>query len=200
MLRYYSTHATILFLVGVFNLCGSHASAQHRSDENLHIQQVEVEATELSHEEAIETILQRLQDGEQRGLLSSYLLTGHKAGGSFAIINQDGESNAADVVQIGLSNLAVLHQQGNLNITLLEQLGDHNLFGAWLTGDGNYLDVRQEGNDNIYLLDFIGDNLNHSVVQQGDGIHATQIGSGSQPFSIEQTGSGMNIRIEHNGP
>lgn len=169
-------------------------------EEDLHVQQVETQETQPMRQEVAAVLLDQVQDGEQRGLLSSYLLTGHKAGGSFAIINQDGESNAADVVQIGLSNLAVLHQQGNLNITLLEQLGDHNLFGAWLTGDGNYLDVRQEGNDNIYLLDFIGDNLNHSVVQQGDGIHATQIGSGSQPFSIEQTGSGMNIRIEHNGP
>lgn len=167
-------------------------------DEELFLQQAERAQTEISPDEAREEILQRLQDGEHQYILSSFLLSGFQSGGNFALINQQGEDNLAGINQVGLSNLAVMHQEGNVNTTEVDQLGNRNIFGAWLTGDNNQLRVSQIGDDNVYVLDFVGTDLDHTVTQQGDGIRAVQIGRSTRPFSIEQYGSGMDIRIEHN--
>lgn len=181
-------------------LPASSAYSQNAAPEpDLHIQQVEVAATQRSPEEVAEDILYRLQHG---GIMPDRLdvLGAFSQGQSFAHINQHGQMNAASLSQSGLHNLAVMQQEGNSNTTVLEQIGNGNVLGVWLTGDNNFLDVLQQGNDNVYVLDFIGDDLQHTVTQQGDGIQARQIGLGSRPFGIEQYGSGLNILIEHVHP
>ncbi len=50
----------------------------------------------------------------------------------------------------------------------------------------------------VYVLAFEGDGLSHSVLQQGQGIEAVQIGIGQRPVSIAQRGRGMRVMIEHN--
>jgi hypothetical protein len=172
--------------------------AQTASDEDLHIQQAEIAETQLTPEEATAIILDRLRDGEQQDILNSHLLSGFQQGGNFALVNQHGELNTVIVNQLGLANLAVIDQEGARNRTELDQIGNRNIFGAWLRGNDNLLSLLQEGDDNVYILDFEGDGLNHSVDQVGSGIQAVQVGYGSQPFSIQQYGSGMEIRIEHN--
>ena len=145
------------------------------------------------------TIMERLRAGE-RTIFDAHIMRSSGAGANFAAVGQEGDDNTASVTQIGLSNIAVMYQQGTRNSSALEQSGDGNIFGAWVIGTGNQLNVLQHGNDNVYMLDFVGDNLNHSVQQIGNGIEAIQTGSARRPFSIEQRGSGMSIRIDHNTP
>lgn len=169
-------------------------------DEELFLEQAEVAQTQLSPDDAREAILQRLHDGQHVGILNSFLTAGLPQGGNFALINQEGVGNTASILQEGMANLAVMHQEGNRNTNVLEQIGTGNIFGSWFIGDDNHLTLRQQGNDNVYILEFEGSgrNFGHSVEQIGDGIQAIQIGAAERPFSIEQYGSGMEIRIEHN--
>ena len=196
-----ANRSRIAAAVAALVLLANNANGQTANEvESIHLMQVEVDETQPPVEQATTFILDRLENGGQRNLLHSYLLSGFSAGGNITLVNQNGTDNEANVLQFGLSNLAVVSQQGSDNATLLEQIGNNNIFGAWLTGDGNLLSVHQEGHDNLYVLDFVGSDLNHSVLQIGNGIEAYQVGAASRPFSIEQYGSRMNIRIEHNSP
>ncbi len=114
------------------------------------------------------------------------------------MLTQAGRLNTALVEQFGFDNAVTLLQQGQGNTTLAQQLGSGNVIDVTLIGEANRLDVRQVGQDNLYVLAFEGEGLTHSVLQQGQGIEAVQIGVGRQPVSIEQRGSGMRVMIEHN--
>ena len=197
-MRPFSYTTSLLLLMG---LLGHPLAAQSIGNEDLHIQQVETEVMdrEPAREAAMNTIMERLHAGE-RVILDAHTVRGAGVGGNFAVVSQEGDDNTASVTQIGLSNIAVMYQQGTQNSAALEQRGDGNIFGAWVIGTGNQLNVLQQGNDNVYMLDFVGHNLDHSVQQIGNGIEAIQTGSARQPFSIEQRGSGMSIRIDHNTP
>lgn len=192
----------VVILWMLATLSANAVRAQDRSgDEELHLQQVALESTLMTHDEATSLILQRLGQGDQNAL-NAYLVADFQQGGNFAFVQQDGGANVADVAQIGLSNVAVMQQIGIGNLTLLEQLGNRNVFGAWLTGDNNRLSLRQQGDDNVYILDFVGDDqhLGHSVDQVGNNLQAVQIGAAAAPYSIQQRGNGMEIRVEHNAP
>ena len=195
------THLAIIGVIILTGLIGRPLAAQSLGNEDLHIQQVETEVMEGSpaQEVAMNTIMERLRAGE-RAILDAHTIRGSGVGGNFAAVGQEGDDNTASVTQIGLSNIAVMYQQGTGNSAAIEQRGDGNIFGAWVIGAGNQLNVLQQGTDNVYMLDFVGDNLDHAVQQIGNGIEAVQTGSARRPFSIEQRGSGMSIRIDHNTP
>ncbi len=119
-------------------------------------------------------------------------------GTNLATIVQHGSGHRATIIQRGISNVAVSTQHGSGNELSATQLGNDNLIGIRLVGHDNSLNVRQNGNDNAYLLSFAGDDLDHSVTQVGSGLRLVQLGTGSLPFSVEQQGTGMTVRIEHN--
>ena len=122
------------------------------------------------------------------------------SGGSMAMVHQEGEGNTIMLSQLGFANRAVLTQVGSFNRIDARQEGDRNLLEVLLQGSNNGLDVTQRGNDNVYKLDFLGDGLAHSVLQEGSGLQAAQIGIGTLPLSIEQRGTGMELVIHHSGP
>ena len=192
-------YAPLVALLMLAGFTSRPLSAQSLGNEDLHIEQAEAAVMQSAHDGATDALLDGLRRGE-RDMLNAYLAPGFGVGGNFAVIKQEGEENVAGVTQTGASNMAVIHQEGSRNVTLLDQIGEGNVFGAWLIGSDNHLQLRQQGRDNVYQLDFVGDNLNHSVQQVGNGIEAYQVGSARQPFGIEQYGSGMSIRIEHNTP
>jgi hypothetical protein len=182
----------VLGSVGVWN-----AGAQN-FNEDLHLEQAQIATTSPNTFDATSLIHRAMQDGDQRSLFAHPALAGLLQDGNLSLVRQDGELNMASILQMGRANLAVIAQDGSRNLTELEQIGERNIFGAWLTGNDNQLLLRQHGNDNVYMLDFVGNDLNHSVDQIGSGIRAIQVGHGSKPFSVEQRGEGMDIRIEHN--
>jgi hypothetical protein len=119
--------------------------------------------------------------------------------GSAVTVDQQGDGNSASIHQSGSGNLAAIVQQGAGNRVVGVQQGSANLMAVGLFGDGNELKVAQRGDDNQYSLAFLGNRLDHSVVQQGSGLRAVQVGVGSLPFGIVQQGRGVEIRIEHFG-
>lgn len=118
--------------------------------------------------------------------------------GNAATIVQRGSHNSATLIQRGAGNVAVMTQTGSWNEVSAEQRGNDNLIGIRLVGHDNSLDVLQNGNDNAYLFSFAGDDLDHSVEQRGHDLQLIQLGQGTLPFSVEQQGTGMTVRIEHN--
>lgn len=124
---------------------------------------------------------------------------GSAGSGNVAVIEQDGERNVATIEQFGQANVAAVFQRGSDNRIHARQDGNNNTFGAWLDGSNNEFDLTQRGSDNRYYLGFAGRGLDHSVMQEGSGLRAIQVGVGAAPFGIQQRGNDMGIRIEHNG-
>ncbi len=113
-------------------------------------------------------------------------------------ILQRGNGNTAATEQSGSRNYALMQQVGNQNTSTLLQMGDRNVYMSWLNGNNNRLGIEQIGNENTYVLHFTGSNLDHHLVQSGNGLKAIQVGTGTVPFGISQTGNGAGLTIEHN--
>ncbi|HEX9951367.1 MAG TPA: hypothetical protein VGB53_06325 [Rubricoccaceae bacterium] len=144
--------------------------------------------------EAVAEIYSRLWQSDRAFLDLAF----RRSDGNAVLTDQTGSENDLNVDQSGARNLAVLVQEGMQNTASVQQSGDDNVFGAWVTGDLNQIDVTQRGAGNIYLLDFEGDRLNHTVVQDGDGLQLIQTGEAEVPFSVEQRGSDASVTITHN--
>lgn len=117
-----------------------------------------------------------------------------------ALVIQRGAANVALLEQEGYLNTAAVTQDGTGNVLLARQVGAENIIGVWLRGDRNSVSLLQLGDDNQYFLDFRGNDLAHSFEQVGTGHRVIQIGEGTSPISVRQSGPGMEIRIEHNTP
>jgi hypothetical protein len=120
-------------------------------------------------------------------------------GGNTAVVYQTGTNNTAQITQRGQNNAAVMVQRGDFNTSTLLQDGSYNVYGSLLDGTNNTLNVVQTGSNNGYFLGFRGSDLNHTVMQDGVGNRAVQVGVGHKPFSIEQRGNNMDITVRHNG-
>lgn len=114
------------------------------------------------------------------------------------IVLQYGAQNRAVIEQAGTGNLAIMYQDGVRITQSLNQQGDNNLFGSWIIGNDNTLDLVQMGNRNVYLFQFEGSGYDpgHTIEQIGDDNEVIQMGTGT-PFSVEQYGSGMSMIITH---
>lgn len=124
-------------------------------------------------------------------------LSGGLAAGNHAVIDQWGEGHRAAIHQRGTNLVAGVAQEGARQVADILQEGSGHLVGLWLEGTDNAVQVTQRGADNRYFLDFRGDALRHTVVQQGIGLRAIQLGRVAQPFGIVQRGTDLEIRIEH---
>ncbi len=125
---------------------------------------------------------------------------GPPAGGfrNFVALVQAGSGNFIATVQAGgTGNQIQASQTGDNNTLYADQLGSDNLLGVRLVGNDNTLHSSQHGSGNQYLFSFEGNSLNHNLLQEGDNLRAVQIGVGTLPFSIEQLGHDMEIRIVH---
>lgn len=117
---------------------------------------------------------------------------------NFVALFQDGSGNFISTVQgQGTGNQIQASQSGANNALYAVQLGSDNVLGVRLIGNDNTLHTLQQGDANQYLFSFQGNSLDHSLLQVGDHLRAVQIGVGSLPFSIEQMGHDMEIRIVH---
>lgn len=125
-------------------------------------------------------------------------IPGTQVEGNTAVIEQVGGGNKASITQEGRRNVAAVYEDGSFNDVDATQIGSDNVFGAWLVGSFNDLSVTQQGTNNYYYLGFTGANLQHTVTQIGNGLRAIQIGVGSVPFGIQQTGNGAEVIITHN--
>lgn len=120
-----------------------------------------------------------------------------RSGGNAATVVQRGSDNSAAILQRGGANVVQASQYGGDNVLEAIQVGSGHLLGVRLKGDENSVEVQQRGEGNRYLLSFEGDGLDHSVRQAGTELRLIQIGQGGRPFDVEQRGSDMTIRIEH---
>jgi hypothetical protein len=120
-------------------------------------------------------------------------------GGNTAVIVQKGSGNAATLEQHGNGNFGEIVQKGSANTTHAVQEGNHNVLRVELAGARNEFNLVQRGDDNQYVRALRGSGLKETVVQQGVGLSVVQVGAISVPFSVQQIGRGMEIRIEHNG-
>lgn len=124
-------------------------------------------------------------------------LSGALAPGNHAVIDQWGEGHRASIHQRGTNLVAGVAQHGAGQVAEILQEGAGHRVGLWLGGTDNAVQVTQRGADNRYFLDFRGESLRHTVIQQGVGLRAIQLGRVSHPFGIVQRGTDFEIRIEH---
>lgn len=201
--------ALVIFATTTFPMGTSTAMAQEVPEPGVHISQVAVEDDASSLPEP-ETVLDRdaasiwtqlhcsgLGNTDAECVLASSGRVPASADGSSAEIVQSGRHNIARIIQQGARNVLHASQVGARNELYAEQIGDGNQIAARLIGDDNSLQVQQHGDDNAYLFSFEGDGLDHSLSQVGSGLRAVQLGTGDLPFSIEQKGTDMQIRIVH---
>jgi hypothetical protein len=111
---------------------------------------------------------------------------------AYASINQNGNSNDADVGQTGTGTAYVAATQtGDDNYARLQQSGSgQNVLYATQTGNDNDMSLYQEGSDNLAILAQEGDGNGMSAVQLGDGnrLAWTQQGDNLSELQITQTG------------
>lgn len=140
-----------------------------------------------------------LGNSDAECVLSSSGTVPSSADGNSAHIVQSGSHNVATIVQEGNANVLHASQIGDGNTLNAEQFGDRNRIAARLVGNENSLQVEQYGDDNAYLFSFEGDGIDHSLIQYGSDLRAVQLGTGDLdlPYSIEQRGTDMQIRIGH---
>ena len=62
-----------------------------------------------------------------------------------AIVNQDGNGNAAGIAQSGSGHAGVVHQEGNGHTGTLNQCGNDNAFGLFQFGKNANANVKQCG-------------------------------------------------------
>lgn len=150
------------------------------------------------YDDAVAAFLDAFPDRIAAAALQQALL-GPQAG-NLALVTQIGAGNLGLIDQDGMGNTAAVHHDGLGNVVFATQAGDLNILGLWIRGDDNHVDVLQLGDDNQYFLSFEGDELRHHVRQVGEGHRLVQHGRGTRPLSIQQSGSPMEIRIEHHPP
>lgn len=162
------------------------------------VQEVYPAQVSIDHNDAVESFSGTYISTLSGSPLQDIWRKGERSSGHLAVVHLTGVENTAVLTQEGYGISGLIEIGGAFNEARLEQRGADLLSILNIRGNANQFDMTQLGRGLQNYFNIYGSRQDLDVMQTNRGMRLTQTGTGSVPFSIQQTGRPSPIIISNN--